>query len=130
LMYQLNDKWTFAFNWVLGNNSWVTLQQGRFGVQGVNGSDFTLGNDFGLRNNYQMPSYHRADFNIIRKFKPRWGESDLTFSVYNVYSRRNAFIIYYEPVNEDADINFTTNYRARQLALFPIIPTLTYNFKF
>jgi len=130
LMYQLNKRWTFAFNWVLGNNNWVTLQQGRFGVQGINGSNFTLGNDFGLRNNYQMPTYHRADFNIIRKFKPRWGESDLTFSVYNVYSRRNAFIIYYEPVEEDTQQTFTTSYRARQLALFPIIPTLTYNFKF
>lgn len=130
LMYQLNEKWTFAFNWVLGNNNWVTLQQGRFGVQGVNGSNFTLGNDFGLRNNYQMPTYHRADFNIIRKFKPRWGESDLTFSVYNLYNRRNAFIIYYEPTEENTQVNFTTNFRARQLALFPIIPTLTYNFKF
>ena len=130
LMYNLNEKWTFAFNWVVGNNNWVTIPQGRFGVQGVNGANFTLGNDFGLRNNYQMPMYHRSDFNIIRKFKPRRGESDLTFSIYNLYNRRNAFIIYYEPVDENATVGFTTQFRARQLALFPMIPTLTYNFKF
>ncbi|MFN3315854.1 MAG: TonB-dependent receptor plug domain-containing protein, partial [Raineya sp.] len=130
LMYNLNEKWTFAFNLVLGNNNWVTIPQGRFGVQGVNGANFTLGNDFGLRNNYQMPMYHRSDFNIIRRFKPRWGESDLTFSIYNLYNRRNAFVIYYEPVEENATLGFTTQFRARQLALFPIIPTLTYNFKF
>lgn len=130
LMYNLNEKWTFALNWVVGNNNWVTIPQGRFGVQGVNGANFTLGNDFGLRNNYQMPMYHRSDFNIIRKFKPRWGESDLTFSIYNLYNRRNAFVIYYEPVEENATVGFTTQFRARQLALFPMIPTLTYNFKF
>ena len=130
LMYNLNEKWTFALNWVIGNNNWVTIPQGRFGVQGVNGANFTLGNDFGLRSNYQMPMYHRSDLNIIRKFKPRWGESDLTFSIYNLYNRRNAFVIYYEPVEENASINFTTQFRARQLALFPIIPTITYNFKF
>lgn len=130
LMYKLNEKWTFALNWVVGNNNWVTIPQGRFGVQGVNGTNFTLGNDFGLRNNYQMPMYHRSDFNIIRKFKPRWGEADLTFSIYNLYNRRNAFVIYYEPVEEGASVDFTTQFRARQLALFPIIPTLTYNFKF
>ena len=130
LMYNLNEKWTFAFNWVVGNNNWVTIPQGRFGVQGVNGANFTLGNDFGLRNNYQMPMYHRSDFNIIRRFKPRWGESDLTFSIYNLYNRRNAFVIYYEPVEENATVGFTTQFRARQLALFPMIPTLTYNFKF
>jgi outer membrane cobalamin receptor len=130
LIYNLNEKWTFALNWVVGNNNWVTIPQGRFGVQGVNGANFTLGNDFGLRNNYQMPMYHRSDFNIIRRFKPRWGESDLTFSIYNLYNRRNAFVIYYEPVEENATVGFTTQFRARQLALFPIIPTLTYNFKF
>ncbi|GAB4124612.1 MAG: TonB-dependent receptor [Raineya sp.] len=130
IMYNLNEKWTFALNWVIGNNNWVTIPQGRFGVQGVNGTNFTLGNDFGSRNNYQMPMYHRSDFNIIRRFKPRWGESDLTFSIYNLYNRRNAFVIYYEPVEENASLNFFTQFRARQLALFPIIPTLTYNFKF
>ncbi|WP_448528779.1 TonB-dependent receptor [Raineya sp.] len=130
LMYKLNEKWTFAFNWVFGNNNWVTIPQGRFGVQGVNGANFLLGNDFGERSNYQMPAYHRADLNIIRKFKPKWGESDLTFSIYNLYNRRNAFVIYYEPTEENVQINFFTQFRARQLALFPIIPTLTYNFRF
>ncbi|MDX1905219.1 MAG: TonB-dependent receptor [Thermonemataceae bacterium] len=129
IMYNPNPKWTFAFNWVFGNNSWLTLQEGRFGVQGINGTNFSLGNDFGYRNNYQMPAYHRADFSIIRKFKPKWGESDLTFSVYNLYSRRNAFTIYYE-TTDDQDPTFASEYKARQLALFPIIPTLTYNFKF
>ncbi len=53
--------------------------------------------------------------------------SDLNFSVYNLYSRQNPYFIF-------DDVNFSDNgdiaIQARQVSLFPILPTITWNFKY
>jgi len=65
----------------------------------------------------------------------RW-ESDLTISVVNVYDRRNTFFIFLEPeFAEGQDTNgniieLPTRVAAQQVSLFPILPAITYNFKF
>jgi hypothetical protein len=66
---------------------------------------------------------------VAWKFKPRWGESDLTFSVYNAYDRRNAYFVYYEEIRSNND-TVIESIQSKQVSLFPVIPTLTYNFKF
>src|SRR5438552_504491 len=44
-------------------------------------------------------------------------ESDLTFSVYNVYNRRNPYFIYYAEV-KDPSTKAVTGFRAKQVSLF------------
>jgi hypothetical protein len=129
VIYKISDRWTFSGAWTYGTGNAASLQTGRFGVQNTNGSNFLLGNEFTERNGFRMPASHRLDLNFIRKFKPRWGESDLTISFYNAYNRRNPYILYYDQQG-DGDATFNTQYKAKILALFPIIPTVTYNFKF
>ena len=80
------------------------------------------------RNGFRMPAYHRADFGVVYDFLPKWGNADLTLSVYNVYNRRNAFFIYID-TEEDAD-GVPIGFQGKQVSLFPTIPTLTFNFKF
>ena len=58
----------------------------------------------------------------IKKEK-RW-KSELVFSVYNVYDRRNAASISFQE-NIDTGAN-----EAVRLSIFGIIPSITYNFKF
>jgi hypothetical protein len=93
-------------------------------------TDITAVPIFLNRNDYQMPPTHRMDLGVVWKMKPRKPnrESDLTFSIYNAYSRRNPFFIYYEEERDDDGnaIAFTP----KLLALFPILPSVTYNFKF
>jgi hypothetical protein len=76
-----------------------------------------------------MAPYHRLDLGIVWRFFPRWGESDLTFSAYNVYNRRNPYFIYFEEVR-DTQTEIITGFKAKQVSLFPVIPSITYNFKF
>ena len=55
-------------------------------------------------------------------------ESSWNFSIYNLYSRMNPYFIYF-----DDEIDEETNalkIQAKQVSLFPIIPSVTYNFKF
>lgn len=66
-------------------------------------------------------------------FKPRWGESDLTISIYNAYNRRNPYFLYLDAetrTNTDLGIEEVVGIKARQVSLFPILPALTYNFTF
>jgi hypothetical protein len=125
-----------TFNFGSGDLSW--LPGGRMVFQDTYGEPFNpVVPVYGDRNTFRLPNYHRADLGCIIKFFPKWGESDLTISIYNVYNRRNAFFIYLQPEFPDVPagqpappIQTPTRIAARQTTLFPILPALTYNFKF
>jgi hypothetical protein len=55
-------------------------------------------------------------------------ESNLNFSVYNVYNRMNPYYIYFETVGNVNEGNVEIT--AKQVSLFPILPSVTWNFKF
>lgn len=92
------------------------------------------------RNNYQFPAYHRLDLgiNIYRpKKKGRMGIWNI--SVYNVYCHMNTFLVkqsykftnsynYESPVN--SDYGYPTRPCFKKLGIIPIVPSVTYTFKF
>ncbi|MGB6268597.1 MAG: hypothetical protein WBF67_06245, partial [Olleya sp.] len=79
------------------------------------------------RNADRLPSYHRLDFSANYTPKPDktngW-QSYWVFSVYNAYNRRNAASISF------GENRMTGNNEATRLAIFGIIPSVSYNFKF
>lgn len=96
--------------------------------QGTDGTLPTLVPDFVERQNVRLPAYHRMDIGLVLRFKPKWGESDLTFSAYNAYNRRNPYFVFQDPILGEGDVPI--GYSLQQVALFPIIPSVTYNFRF
>ncbi|MDQ4141168.1 MAG: TonB-dependent receptor, partial [Bacteroidota bacterium] len=106
-----------------------SLPVGRFGLQGPPGEDVSVVPVYLGRNQFRLAAYHRMDLGVVYKLRPRRGESDLTFNVYNAYNRRNPYFVYFDEVkNEETDV--TLEYKAKQVSLFPVIPSVTYNFKF
>ena len=98
LMYELNKRITLSGTSVYGSGDRAWLAEGRFAFQDIWGGEFSAVTPiFGDRNNIRLPYFFRTDFGLIYKFFPKWGESDLTFSVFNLTNRRNAFFIYLEP---------------------------------
>ena len=129
LMYEITKRLTFSTSFVYGSGNAVTLPSGRFVLQNVPGGNPQIAvPEYMPRNSYRMAPYNRMDIAFIWKFAPRWGESDLTFSIYNIYNRSNPFFIYFEPKVKGDKSNL--NFVAKQASLFPLIPSLTYNFKF
>jgi hypothetical protein len=138
LVYNLNKKWTFGATWVYATGNAMTLPVSRAFFNGpvdlsqLSGNPTTSGQiyyEYGERNAYRMDSYHRLDISatLYVKKKKNW-ESSWNFSIYNVYSRMNPYFIYF-----DDEIDEQTNalkLQAKQVSLFPIIPSVTYNFKF
>lgn len=127
VMHKLNSRFSFSGTFVYGTGQAVSLPIGRFYLQDVDGVRPTTVPIYTERNAFRLPAYHRMDIGIVYRFKPKWGEADLTLSIYNVYNRRNTYFIYFEEIKDENDIPI--RYVAKQVSLFPIIPTLTFNFK-
>jgi CarboxypepD_reg-like domain/TonB dependent receptor/TonB-dependent Receptor Plug Domain len=124
-MYELNKKWKFSGAFVYGTGSASTLPERFYLIGGV------LSQQYSNINQYRLPSYHRIDFsatltpkkNERRKWKTEW-----VFSVYNAYSRQNPYFIYYDQTGSPYD--GTLKIQGKQVSIFPIIPAVTWNFKF
>jgi hypothetical protein len=135
-MYKLSRRLSATATFVYGSGDLRWLPTGRFTFSDVQGSEFEpVVPDYETRNNFRLPPYHRLDLGLVWRFFPKWGESDLTFSVINAYDRRNTFFMYLEPefreVGTDANpIQFPERIAAKQVSLFPILPSITWNFKF
>ncbi|MEQ8705661.1 MAG: TonB-dependent receptor [Phaeodactylibacter sp.] len=135
-LYEISRRFTASATFVYGSGDLAWLPPGRFTFQDVQGAGFeAVVPDYRERNNYRLPAYHRLDLGLVCKFFPKWGESDLTLSVINAYDRRNAFFIFFEPEfevedNNTSGIEIPTRIAAKQVSLFPILPSLTWNFKF
>lgn len=141
MLYQLRPRLSLSATWVYNTGNAVSLATGRYALQDnpyVRQDQLTLPQqvvpEFPGRNNYRMPPYHRLDISAVYKFKSSrahagWGERDLTFSVTNAYNRANPYLITYQPRN-DAEGNPTGEFRATAIALFPLLPSITYNVRF
>ena len=125
LMYEINSRWYVAatFVYATGNTTTLPVQ-----LYYINGSITYL---YGPRNFYRLPAYNRLDLSATFKLKHKHFpklHSDLNFSIYNVYNRQNPFFVY---VNVQG--NPTTgslSVALKQVSLFPILPSITWNFKF
>jgi len=125
MVYEINDKLTLGGTWVYATGNAFTLPTERYII------DFGLVTGYGDRNSYRMPAYHRLDLSLTyapnKKPNKRF-KSEYNFSVYNVYSRKNTYFIYYKVEGDLLQGNLTT--KAISVSLFPIIPSVTWNFKF
>jgi len=122
--YQLNEKWEFSGAFVFGTGSAFTPVRSLYFID-----QFPV-QQYGARNSARLPDYHRLDLSAIYTPKPEAEgrfRSSWNFSIYNVYSRENPFFVYY---SLDSDPNAgTAEAAAYQVSLFPIIPSVTWNFK-
>ena len=132
VIHQLNARISLTGSFIFTSGNLATLPLGRFGVQDIVGS--RTGIDprpipvYPDRNSYRLIDYLRLDLGMVYKIGSRRNQ-DLTFSVYNALDRRNAYFIFFETVR-DKQTDRITGFRAQQVSLFPIIPSVTYNFHF
>ncbi len=131
VLHKLNRRIDLTASFVYTSGAPTTLPQGRFALQDIYQGGIQAIPIYPDRNTYRLIPYHRLDLGMVYKLRPSriGGDRDLTFSIYNAYNRRNAYFIYFEQVKDKAT-DKVTGYRARQVSLFPIIPSVTYNFRF
>ena len=66
--------------------------------------------------------------NVVSKKKKF--ESNWSLSIYNLYNRQNPYFIYFDIENNLGEEDGSIELKAKQVSLFPIIPSISWNFKF
>ena len=93
--------------------------------------DGELQTEYGPRNSQRLEPYHRMDISLTYIPKPNSQKnfrSEWVFSIYNVYNRKNTFFVY---TDYETDLQTgTAQVNAYKVSIFPIIPSVTWNFKF
>ncbi len=123
--YEGNKKWKFGAVLVYATGNALTMPERFYVINGV------LTQEYSKLNQYRMKAYHRLDLSATytpvpkkkRKLSSYW-----VFSIYNVYSRLNPYFIYFD--QEGSLANGDLKVETKQVSLFPILPAVTWNFKF
>ena len=138
--YQINNRINIGavFVYATGNSlslperRWFSLEENRI---------ITV---WSKRNQYRLDPYHRLDISVTIDSKPykevfnketnqfdkvdKKVISSWNISVYNVYNRANPYFIFFDYTGDP--LQGTADFGASQVSLFPILPSITWNFKF
>ncbi|WP_343530675.1 TonB-dependent receptor [Pedobacter sp.] len=118
--YQLNKRWSLSASWIYYTGDAITFPTGKYNMDG---QVFFYYTD---RNTYRMPSYHRLDLGANLQLKKRKNfSSELSFSLYNAYGRKNAYTITFREAENDP-----SRTEVVRTTLFQFLPSVSYNFKF
>ncbi|MEO8146240.1 MAG: TonB-dependent receptor [Bacteroidia bacterium] len=137
-IYELSKKWSIGATFIYATGNALTLPEQRYlfagpvDVSSISSDQFNnpqIYYTYGDRNSYRFKPYHRLDISATLKGKrTKKFESDWNFSIYNVYNRYNPYFIYFDS-SYDTEKN-AIKIQAKQVSLFPILPSVTWNFRF
>jgi hypothetical protein len=127
-IYQLSKYWTFSADFTFYSGIAFTLPGGKVFVPNDGSLYDGIYYDYTSRNNARLRAYNRLDISFSNKKQTKiFGktyEREWVFGVYNLYSRQNPYFVYLttDPVTKVP--------QAKQVSLLPIIPSVSFNFKF
>ncbi|NQZ43495.1 MAG: TonB-dependent receptor [Flavobacteriaceae bacterium] len=119
--YRYNEQWSFGANMVFQTGRPVTYPNGQYQYEGLSIASYAP------RNSDRLPAYHRVDVSATykpKKYQNKRFKGEWVLSIYNLYHRKNAASISFGQ-NTETGAN-----EATRTAIFGIVPSLTYNFKF
>lgn len=137
LNHRFSDRFDLGLTWVYGTGNAVTLPTQIASTADISTISYTMGYPyqtnyeyFGERNNYRMPSYHRMDVGFNFHKQKKHGIRTWSLGFYNVYSRQNPFFLMFQENSDKEKAQTGKDRKLSQISLFPIIPSISYNYKF
>ena len=121
-LHKINTSAEFTFTWNFATGNPITLPFEIREVIADDGSVFILP-IYKLKNQHQLPNYHRLDcgFNFYSKYS--WGRTKLHLGIMNLYGQQNPFYVELRRTT-DNDYNF------QQFAFPKFLPSLNYSVSF
>jgi len=144
--YNASDKVSLTASWIFATGSAMTVPHGYYyanfstssrliPIQLPDGSYGTFEDDgmgrapyAGSVNSFRGDNYHRLDVSVRLHRKKKSYERYWEFGLFNAYNRKNPYYYYLEASNDF--VNQGQRYELKKKALFPILPSVSYNFKF
>lgn len=143
LSHKFSERFDLSGTWVFstGNTGTLALQQyqstpvpGDFNWSWTSELNYISG-----RNNYRFNPYHRMDLGMNFHKKKQKGTRTWNISIYNLYNNNNPFMVYPSetwdevqtggPNQDTQGVIYTSRKSLKQISIFPIIPSLTYSYK-
>jgi outer membrane receptor protein involved in Fe transport len=121
-MWDISKHWRVSSTFVYASGNTTTLPVAIYYVGG------NIHYEWGDRNSWRLPAYHRLDLGVSYMVQKKKWSYDINFSIYNVYNRQNPYFVYLAIKGEPGKGNQKAV--LKQSSLFPILPSLTWNFKF
>lgn len=119
--YELNKRLIASLNFTYSTGRPITAPVAHYVI------DDYIVPDFGERNAYRIPDYHRLGLSLAilpNKARSRRWEGTWNIAVYNVYGRNNPYSVFFKQV-------YGSPPRAYQLAVVGVpLPSISYDFKF
>ena len=134
LQYKPSDGFDCGVTWVFATGNTATLAMQEFegmaddGYQ-QSGEAYSYG-FVDSRNNFRMPLYHRMDVSVNFHKQKKHGVRTWNVSVYNLYNRENPYLVYRSGADSWGALGYTSHRVLKQLSIFPIIPSVSYIYKF
>jgi hypothetical protein len=139
-IYELSKRITFSASWIYGTGNALTVPAATYApvsdafFTGFDPSQKILNSsykefrtsDYPAKNNFRAEAFHRLDLGVQFHKKKKHYERTWEISVYNAYSRKNAF--FYD-LEQDWG-NGNQKAQLKKYSLFPVLPSISYNFKF
>ncbi len=129
--HALSRRMEFSANWVFSSGLAFSLPQESYGIQfpGVGAPPVTAV-DYGSKNEFRMPAYHRLDLSLNYQFASPGLRHLIHVGVYNLYNRANP--VYYSLDSElrVSDGQLREYKELNGFELLPLLPSLSYSVKF
>ncbi len=123
VIHQVSPRFQLSADWVYGTGIATTFPTAVY--QNASGVEVEV---YGDRNSNRLPAYHRMDVGLKWSKQKKRHEKAWVINIYNVYNRLNTFFIY-----RNSRYDYSTNTSRNvftKVTLFPIIPSISYQFKF
>jgi hypothetical protein len=136
--YKISERWEAGGVFVYSTGNAITLPVERYFYEN------RVIDVYGSKNGYRMAAYHRADISAtyypraVKKVfdaetgkeveRPKRFKTNWNFAVYNLYNRKNPYFIYFG--NSGNLAQGSLQVKAYQVSLFPVLPSVTWNFEF
>ena len=135
--HKFSDRFDLSGTWVYysGNCGTLATQQYKaVNIPDLDWQDVSTIDYVSERNNYRLPAYHRMDIGFNWHKKKKHGVRTWNFSLYNAYNQKNPFIVRQSYSNDLVYNPATNSYDSRKIfvktSIFPIIPSISYSYKF
>lgn len=125
--YQANPKLKLNMNWVYGSGNAITVphytvQHYEHNYNNISSSSYA----YGERNSFRAAPYHRLDIGAQFIKQKKWGQRIWEVGLYNAYMRSNPFFYDYKSITGSEGTENKLVYQG----LFPVVPSVSYSFKF
>lgn len=141
LNHKFSERVDVGASWIFNSGGTATIPEQQTVILKPNG-ELEQANYISQRNNFRLPSSHRLNLGINFNKKTKHGWRTWNISIYNAYNAMNPTLIYTERVTkgygnyfQDSNGNYISNPSVEKISikkftLLPIIPSVTYTYKF